>query len=217
MKNLFKRIILPTVFAILMLAVTPAIAFADNEDGSAITASVTKSANVSTVAPGGEVSYTIEVNITGDNEDDLLYRVSVKDELPVGLEYVQGSLECKDAIDGLKAEASFTEGVLTAQLYNISENGDSKEYNVFPGQSITFTYRAKADTGLADGKILTNTAVVTSDTSDAAKELDSSAVSVTVTAPDKESPSDKSTLDESPKCGDNFLLGWLLELIGITY
>ena len=36
MKNLFKRKILPTVFAILMLAATPAIAFADNEDGSAI-------------------------------------------------------------------------------------------------------------------------------------------------------------------------------------
>lgn len=37
-----------------MLATTPAIAFADNEQGSAITANVTKSADVSTVALGGE-------------------------------------------------------------------------------------------------------------------------------------------------------------------
>lgn len=37
-----------------MLAATPAIAFADNKQGSAITANVTKSADVSTVALGGE-------------------------------------------------------------------------------------------------------------------------------------------------------------------
>lgn len=102
-------------------------------------------------------------------------------------------------------------------------DGAGRDYYVYSGQSITFTYRAKADQGLADGTVLTNIAVLTSAPSDdAAKDLDSSEASVAVINPVKDSPSDfgdaskdKSTLDSSPKCGDNFLLGWIFELMGI--
>lgn len=88
-----------------------------------------------------------------------------------------------------------------------------------PGQSITFTYSGKVDTGVAVGDELTNMAAISDD-----EELsNTSKVTVKVAAPAEDAVSDAGATvdsdavpDSSSKCGDTFLLGWLFELIGIA-
>ena len=102
--------------------------------------------------------------------------------------------------------------------------GDDTEKVVYPGQSITFTYRAKADAGLAGGKVLENMAALSNN--DGPIKLVE--VPVKVVAPADDNPADsgaadadttakaENALDSSPKCGDTFLLGWLFKLLGIA-
>ena len=224
MRNLLKRKILPLAFTIMMLAATPALAFAADGEAPAPTFEITKTASASTVAPGGEITYTIKVKINGDSQEGLPIKLSVQDTLQEGLEYVEGSLNWKGE-DGLIAEPDFGSRVLNAPLFTQNDDG-SKEEAVYPGkQSITFTYRAKADAGLADGTVLPNMAALSNDDGPV-KMVE---VPVTVVSPAENVPEDSGTdagadtagkggsaLDSSPKCGDNFLLGWLFELIGIT-
>ncbi|MDD6965235.1 MAG: hypothetical protein PUJ52_09420, partial [Firmicutes bacterium] len=96
---------------------------------------------------------------------------------------------------------------------------------VYPGQSITFTYRAKADAELAEGTVLTNMAGLSYSKEEI---IEYDLVSVTVVAPADDDPADsgaadadttakaESALDSSPKCGDTFLFGWLFKLLGIA-
>lgn len=88
-----------------------------------------------------------------------------------------------------------------------------------PGQSITFTYSGKVDTGVAIGDELANMAAI----SDYEELSNTSKVTVKVAAPAEDAVSDASATadsdaapDSSSKCGDTFLLGWLFELIGIA-
>ena len=59
MRNLLIRKILPLAFAVMMLAATPAIAFAADEDALAPILEITKTASASTGVPGGEISYSV--------------------------------------------------------------------------------------------------------------------------------------------------------------
>ena len=149
MRNLIRRKILPAALAVLMLAATPALAFAANTDGEIVptTYEIVKTASSDTVVPGGEISYTIKVFIHGDPEEGILVPLAVQDALPEGLEYVEGSLSWKGE-DGLATTPSFENGVLNAPLFTELQ-GDDTEKVVYPGQSITFTYRAKAAAELA--------------------------------------------------------------------
>ena len=147
MRNLIRRKILPAALAVLMLAATPALAFAANTDGEIVptTYEIVKTASSDTVVPGGEISYTIKVLIHGDPEEGISVPLAVQDALPEGLEYVEGSLSWKGE-DGLATTPSFENGVLNAPLFTELQ-GDDTEKVVYPGQSITFTYSAKVDPG----------------------------------------------------------------------
>ena len=146
----------------------------------------------------------------------------MQDALPEGLEYVEGSLFWKGE-DGLATTPSFENGDLNAPLFTELQGGGT-EYAVYPGQSITFTYRAKADAGLAGGKVLENMAAL-SNNDGPIKRVE---VTVKVVAPADDNPADsgaadadatakaENALDSSPKCGDIFLLGWLFKLLGIA-
>ena len=224
MRNLIRRKILPAALAVLMLAATPALAFAANTDGEIVptTYEIVKTASSDTVVPGGEISYTINVLIHGDPEEGISVPLAVQDALPEGLEYVEGSLSWKGE-DGLATTPSFENGVLNAPLFTELQGGGT-EYAVYPGQSITFTYRAKADAGLAGGKVLENMATL-SNNDELIKWVE---VPVKVVAPADNDPADsgaadadttakaENALDSSPKCGDTFLLGWLFKLLGIA-
>ena len=223
MRNLIRRKILPAALAVLMLAATPALAFAANTDGEIVptTYEIVKTASSDTVVPGGEISYTINVLIRGDSEEGIPVSLAVQDALPKGLEYVEGSLFWKGE-DGLATTPSFENGDLNAPLFTELQGGGT-EYAVYPGQSITFTYRAKADAGLAGGKVLENMATL-SNNDELIKWVE---VPVKVVAPADNDPADsgaadadttakaENALDSSPKCGDSFLLGWLFKLLGI--
>ena len=224
MRNLIRRKILPAALAVLMLAATPALAFAANTDGEIVptTYEIVKTASSDTVVPGGEISYTINVLIRGDSEEGIPVSLAVQDALPKGLEYVEGSLFWKGE-DGLATTPSFENGDLNAPLFTELQ-GDDTEKVVYPGQSITFTYRAKADAGLAGGKVLENMATL-SNNDELIKWVE---VPVKVVAPADNDPADsgaadadttakaENALDSSPKCGDTFLLGWLFKLLGIA-
>ena len=224
MRNLIRRKILPAALAVLMLAATPALAFAANTDGEIVptTYEIVKTASSDTVVPGGEISYTIKVLIHGDPEEGISVPLAVQDALPEGLEYVEGSLSWKGE-DGLATTPSFENGDLNAPLFTELQGGGT-EYAVYPGQSITFTYRAKADAGLAGGKVLENMATL-SNNDELIKWVE---VPVKVVAPADNDPADsgaadadttakaENALDSSPKCGDTFLLGWLFKLLGIA-
>lgn len=222
MRNLLKRKILPLAFAIMMLAATPVLAFAVDGESSETTLEITKTASADTVAPGGEISYTITVSVEGEKEGAMRADRFVTDTLPKGMTYVEGSLEW-EGTDGLASEAYFGAIALNATLFTELQDGDKEEI-LYSGQTITFTYRAKADAGLADGTVLTNMAAL----SDGEVLYNTSKVPVTVVSPAENVPEDsgadagsdaagkgESALDSSPKCGDNLLLGWLFELMGI--
>ena len=224
MRNLIRRKILPAALAVLMLAATPALAFAANTDGEIVptTYEIVKTASSDTVVPGGEISYTIKVFIHGDSEEGIPVRLAVQDALPEGLEYVEGSLSWKGE-DDLATTPSFENGYLNAPLFTEVQGGCT-EYAVYPGQSITFTYRAKADAGLAGGKVLENMAALSNNDG----PIKWVKVPVTVVAPADDNSADsgaadadttakaENALDSSPKCGDTFLLGWLFKLLGIA-
>lgn len=224
MRNLIRRKILPAALAVLMLAATPAFAFAANTDGEIVptTYEIVKTASSDTVVPGGEISYTINVLIHGGSEEGIPVSLAVQDALPEGLEYVEGSLSWKGE-DGLATNPSFGNGVLNAPLFTEVQGGGTEDA-VYPGQSITFTYRAKADADLAGGKVLENMAALSNNDG----PIKWVKVPVTVVAPADDDPADsgaadadttakaENALDSSPKCGDSFLLGWLFKLLGIA-
>ena len=56
MRNLIRRKILPAALTVLMLASTPALAFAVDGEALAPKLEITKTASADTVAPGGEIS-----------------------------------------------------------------------------------------------------------------------------------------------------------------
>ena len=117
----------------------------------------------------------------------------------------------------------FENGDLNAPLFTELQGGGT-EYAVYPGQSITFTYRAKADAGLAGRKVLENMAALSNN----GVLIKWVKVPVKVVAPADDDPADsgaadadttakaENALDSSPKCGDTFLLGWLFKLLGIA-
>ena len=147
----------------------------------------------------------------------------VTDLLPDGLTYVEDSLKWEGTND-LASEAHFGPKALNATLYTQPQNGEDKEEFLYTGQSITFTYRAKADAGLAGGKVLENMAALSNNDG----PIKWVKVPVTVVAPADDDPADsgaadadttakaENALDSSPKCGDTFLLGWLFKLLGIA-
>ena len=222
MRNLIRRKILPAALAVLMLAATPALAFAADGEIVPTTYEIVKTASSDTVVPGGEISYTINVLIHGGSEEGIPVSLAVQDALPEGLEYVEGSLSWKGE-DGLATNPSFGNGVLNAPLFTEVQGGGTEDA-VYPGQSITFTYRAKADAGLAGGKVLENMAALSNNDG----PIKWVKVPVTVVAPADDDPADsgaadadttakaENALDSSPKCGDTFLLGWLFKLLGIA-
>ena len=221
MRNLIRRKILPAALAVLMLAATPALAFAVDGEALAPQLEITKTANADTVAPGGEISYTITVRVTGAPDETMLANQFVTDLLPDGLTYVEDSLKWEGTND-LASEAHFGPKALNATLYTQPQNGEKEEF-LYTGQSITFTYRAKADAGLAGGKVLENMAAISNNDG----PIKWVKVPVTVVAPADDDPADsgaadadttakaENALDSSPKCGDTFLLGWLFKLLGI--
>ena len=140
MRNLIRRKILPAALAVLMLAATPALAFAVDGEALAPQLEITKTANADTVAPGGEISYTITVRVTGAPDEAMPANQFVTDLLPDGLTYVEDSLKWEGTKD-LASEAHFGPKALNATLYTQSQNGDKEEF-LYTGQSITFTYRA---------------------------------------------------------------------------
>ena len=223
MRNLIRRKILPAALAVLMLAATPALAFAVDGEALAPQLEITKTASADTVAPGGEISYTITVSVTGAPDETMLANQFVTDLLPDGLTYVEDSLKWEGTND-LASEAHFGPKALNATLYTQPQNGEDKEEFLYTGQSITFTYRAKADAGLAGGKVLENMAALSNNDG----PIKWVKVPVTVVAPADNDPADsgaadadttakaKNALDSSPKCGDTFLLGWLFKLLGIA-
>lgn len=222
MRNLIRRKILPAALAVLMLAATPALAFAVDGEALAPQLEITKTASADTVAPGGEISYTITVSVTGAPDEAMPANQFVTDHLPDGLTYVEDSLKWEGTND-LASEAHFGPKALNATLYTQAQNGDEEEI-LYTGQSITFTYRAKADAGLAGGKVLENMAALSNNDG----PIKWVKVPVTVVAPANDDPADsgaadadttakaESALDSSPKCGDTFLLGWLFKLLGIA-
>ena len=222
MRNLIRRKILPAALAVLMLAATPALAFAVDGEALAPKLEITKTASADTVAPGGEISYTITVSVTGAPDEAMPANQFVTDHLPDGLTYVEDSLKWEGTKD-LASEAHFGPKALNATLYTQSQNGDKEEF-LYTGQSITFTYRAKADAGLAGGKVLENMAALSNNDG----PIKWVKVPVTVVAPADNDPADsgaadadttakaESALDSSPKCGDTFLFGWLFKLLGIA-
>ena len=222
MRNLIRRKILPAALAVLMLAATPALAFAVDGEALAPQLEITKTANADTVAPGGEISYTITVRVTGAPDEAMPANQFVTDLLPDGLTYVEDSLKWEGTND-LASEAHFGPKALNATLYTQPQNGEKEEF-LYTGQSITFTYRAKADAGLAGGKVLENMAALSNNDG----PIKWVKVPVTVVAPADNDPADsgaadadttakaKNALDSSPKCGDTFLLGWLFKLLGIA-
>ena len=222
MRNLIRRKILPAALAVLMLAATPALAFAVDGEALAPKLEITKTASADTVAPGGEISYTITVSVTGAPDEAMPANQFVTDHLPDGLTYVEDSLKWEGTKD-LASEAHFGPKALNATLYTQSQNGDKEEF-LYTDQSITFTYRAKADAGLAGGKVLENMAALSNN--DGPIKLVE--VPVKVVAPADNDPADsgaadadttakaESALDSSPKCGDTFLFGWLFKLLGIA-
>ena len=109
MRNLIRRKILPAALAVLMLAATPALAFAANTDGEIVptTYEIVKTASSDTVVPGGEISYTIKVLIHGDPEEGISVPLAVQDALPEGLEYVEGSLSWKGEDEGCTADTAY--------------------------------------------------------------------------------------------------------------
>ena len=223
MRNLIRRKILPAALAVLMLAATPALAFAADGEIVPTTYEIVKTASSDTVVPGGEISYTINVLIHGGSEEGIPVSLAVQDALPEGLEYVEGSLSWKGE-DGLATNPSFGNGVLNAPLFTEVQGGGTEDA-VYPGQSITFTYRAKADAELAEGTVLTNMAGLSYSKEEI---IEYDLVSVTVVAPADDDPADsgaadadttakaENALDSSPKCGDTFLLGWLFKLLEIA-
>lgn len=223
MRNLIRRKILPAALAVLMLAATPALAFAVDGEALAPQLEITKTANADTVAPGGEISYTITVRVTGAPDEAMPANQFVTDLLPDGLTYVEDSLKWEGTND-LASEAHFGPKALNATLYTQPQNGEDKEEFLYTGQSITFTYRAKADAGLAGGKVLENMAALSNNDG----PIKWVKVPVTVVAPAGDDPADsgaadadttakaENALDSSPKCGDTFLLGWLFKLLGIA-
>ena len=223
MRNLIRRKILPAALAVLMLAATPALAFAVDGEALAPQLEITKTASADTVAPGGEISYTITVSVTGAPDETMLANQFVTDLLPDGLTYVEDSLKWEGTND-LASEAHFGPKALNATLYTQPQNGEDKEEFLYTGQSITFTYRAKADAGLAGGKVLENMAALSNNDG----PIKWVKVPVTVVAPADDDPADsgaadadttakaENALDSSPKCGDTFLLGWLFKLLGIA-
>ena len=223
MRNLIRRKILPAALAVLMLAATPALAFAADGEALAPKLEITKTASADTVAPGGEISYTITVSVTGAPDEAMPANQFVTDLLPDGLTYVEDSLKWEGTND-LASEAHFGPKALNATLYTQPQNGEDKEEFLYTGQSITFTYRAKADAGLAGGKVLENMAALSNNDG----PIKWVKVPVTVVAPADNDPADsgaedadttakaENALDSSPKCGDTFLLGWLFKLLGIA-
>ena len=223
MRNLIRRKILPAALAVLMLAATPALAFAADGEALAPKLEITKTASADTVAPGGEISYTITVSVTGAPDEAMPANQFVTDLLPDGLTYVEDSLKWEGTND-LASEAHFGPKALNATLYTQPQNGEDKEEFLYTGQSITFTYRAKADAGLAGGKVLENMAAISNNDG----PIKWVKVPVTVVAPADDDPADsgaadadttakaENALDSSPKCGDTFLLGWLFKLLGIA-
>ena len=221
MRNLIRRKILPAALAVLMLAATPALAFAVDGEALAPKLEITKTASADTVAPGGEISYTITVRVTGAPDEAMPANQFVTDLLPDGLTYVEDSLKWEGTND-LASEAHFGPKALNATLYTQPQNGEKEEF-LYTGQSITFTYRAKADAGLAGGKVLENMAALSNNDG----PIKWVKVPVTVVAPADNDPADsgaadadatakaENALDSSPKCGDIFLLGWLFKLLGI--
>ena len=222
MRNLIRRKILPAALAVLMLAATPALAFAVDGEALAPKLEITKTASADTVAPGGEISYTITVSVTGAPDETMLANQFVTDLLPDGLTYVEDSLKWEGTND-LASEAHFGPKALNATLYTQPQNGEKEEF-LYTGQSITFTYRAKADAGLAGGKVLENMAALSNNDG----PIKWVKVPVTVVAPANDDPADsgaadadttakaENALDSSPKCGNTFLLGWLFKLLGIA-
>ena len=222
MRNLIRRKILPAALAVLMLAATPALAFAVDGEALAPKLEITKTASADTVAPGGEISYTITVSVTGAPDEAMPANQFVTDHLPDGLTYVEDSLKWEGTND-LASEAHFGPKALNATLYTQPQNGEKEEF-LYTGQSITFTYRAKADAGLAGGKVLENMAALSNNDG----PIKWVKVPVTVVAPADDDPADsgaadadttakaENALDSSPKCGDTFLLGWLFKLLGIA-
>ena len=222
MRNLIRRKILPAALAVLMLAATPALAFAVDGEALAPKLEITKTASADTVAPGGEISYTITVSVTGAPDEAMRANQFVTDHLPDGLTYVEDSLKWEGTND-LASEAHFGPKALNATLYTQAQNGDEEEI-LYTGQSITFTYRAKADAGLAGGKVLENMAALSNNDG----PIKWVKVPVTVVAPADNDPADsgaadadatakaENALDSSPKCGDTFLFGWLFKLLGIA-
>lgn len=224
MRNLIRRKILPAALAVLMLAATPALAFAANTDGEIVptTYEIVKTASSNTVVPGGEISYTINVLIHGDPEEGIPVLLAVQDALPEGLEYVEGSLSWEGE-NGLATTPSFENGDLNASLFTERQGGGTESV-VYPGQSITFTYRAKAAADLAGGKVLENMAALSNN----GVLIKWVKVPVKVVAPADDDPADsgaadadttakaENALDSSPKCGDTFLLDWLFKLLGIA-
>ena len=222
MRNLIRRKILPAALAVLMLAATPALAFAVDGEALAPKLEITKTASADTVAPGGEISYTITVSVTGAPDEAMRANQFVTDHLPDGLTYVEDSLKWEGTND-LASEAHFGPKALNATLYTQAQNGDEEEI-LYTGQSITFTYRAKADAGLAGGKVLENMAAISNNDG----PIKCVKVPVTVVAPADNDPADsgaadadttakaENALDSSPKCGDTFLFGWLFKLLGIA-
>ena len=223
MRNLIRRKILPAALAVLMLAATPALAFAVDGEALAPKLEITKTASADTVAPGGEISYTITVSVTGAPDEAMPANQFVTDLLPDGLTYVEDSLKWEGTND-LASEAHFGPKALNATLYTQPQNGEDKEEFLYTGQSITFTYRAKADAGLAGGKVLENMAALSNNDG----PIKWVKVPVTVVAPADDDPADsgaadadttakaENALDSSPKCGDTFLFGWLFKLLGIA-
>ena len=222
MRNLIRRKILPAALAVLMLAATPALAFAVDGEALAPKLEITKTASSDTVAPGGEISYTITVSVTGAPNEAMPANQFVTDLLPDGLTYVEDSLKWEGTKD-LASEAHFGPKALNATLYTQSQNGDKEEI-LYTGQSITFKYRAKADADLAGGKVLENMAALSNNDG----PIKWVKVPVKVVAPADDDPADsgaadadttakaENALDSSPKCGDTFLLGWLFKLLGIA-
>ena len=82
MRNLIRRKILPAALAVLMLAATPALAFAVDGEALAPKLEITKTASADTVAPGGEISYTITVSVTGAPDEAMPANQFVTDLLP---------------------------------------------------------------------------------------------------------------------------------------
>ena len=222
MRNLIRRKILPAALAVLMLAATPALAFAADGEALAPKLEITKTASADTVAPGGEISYTITVSVTGAPNEAMRANQFVTDLLPDGLTYVEDSLKWEGTKD-LASEAHFGPKALNATLYTQSQNGDKEEI-LYTGQSITFKYRAKADADLAGGKVLENMAALSNNDG----PIKWVKVPVKVVAPADDDPADsgaadadttakaENALDSSPKCGDSFLLGWLFKLLEIA-